>query len=33
MNLVELFTSIADAIRTKKGTTDKIKAEDFPTEI
>lgn len=31
--LIELFTNIADAIRTKKGTTDKIKASDFPIEI
>lgn len=33
MTLTELFTSIADAIRTKKGTTDKINATDFPDEI
>lgn len=33
MTLVELFTSIANAIREKKGTTEKIKANDFATEI
>ena len=33
MNLIELFTLIANAIRGKKGTEDKINASDFPTEI
>ena len=33
MTLVELFTSIANAIRGKKGTTDLINATDFATEI
>lgn len=33
MNLTELFTSIAEAIRNKKETTEKIKASDFPNEI
>ena len=33
MNLTELFTSIANAIRTKKGTTELINATDFPNEI
>ena len=32
-NLTELFTSVADAIREKKGTTDKIVASKFPSEI
>ena len=31
--LTQLFTSIANAIRTKKGTSELIEAEDFPTEI
>lgn len=31
--LTQLFTSIANAIRTKKGTSALIEAEDFPTEI
>lgn len=33
MNLTELFTSIANAIRSKKGTTELINAVDFPSEI
>jgi len=33
MTLVQLFTAIANAIRTKKGTSETIKAENFPTEI
>lgn len=33
MNLTELLTSIANAIRAKKGTTASINAQDFPTEI
>lgn len=33
MNLTELLQAIADAIRTKKGTTETINAQDFPTEI
>lgn len=32
-DISELFTEVADAIRNKKGTTDKIVATDFPTEI
>lgn len=31
--LTELFTNIANAIRNKKGTSEKIKASDFPGEI
>lgn len=31
--LTDLFTGIADAIRTKKGTEDEIVATDFPSEI
>lgn len=33
MDLVSLFTNIADAIRGKKGTEDKIRAVDFASEI
>ena len=33
MSLVGFFTEIADALRSKKGTTDKINAVDFPAEI
>lgn len=33
MTLTELFTSIANAIRTKTGGTAAIKAEDFPSAI
>ena len=33
MSLTELFTSIAEAIRNKKGTEEKIVAENFPDEI
>ena len=33
MTLTQLFTAIANAIRAKKGTSETIKAEDFPTEI
>lgn len=32
-SLSELFTSIADAIRSRNGTEDKILATDFPEEI
>lgn len=32
-NLVELFSSIADAIRSKTGSTAKIKADNFPSAI
>lgn len=32
-NLKDLFTAIADSIRAKTGTTDKIVADDFPTAI
>lgn len=32
-NLTELFTSIADSIRAKDGTTDVITASDFPSRI
>lgn len=33
MTLTQLFTAIANAIRTKKGTSETIKAEDFANEI
>jgi hypothetical protein len=33
MTLTQLFTNIANAIRAKKGTSETIKAEDFPAEI
>ena len=33
MELTELFTSVANAIRDKKGTEEKILATDFPKEI
>lgn len=33
MTLTELFTNIANAIREKKGTTESIVAENFPSEI
>lgn len=33
MTLTQLFTNIANAIRSKKGTSATIVAEDFPTEI
>lgn len=33
MTLIQLFMAIANAIRAKKGTSETIKAEDFPTEI
>lgn len=33
MTLKELFTQIADAIRSKKGTSEVIAAVDFPDEI
>ena len=32
-NIVELLTDVADAIREKKGTTDKINAQNFAEEI
>ena len=32
-NLTSLFTAIAEAIRAKKGTNDKIVADNFPEEI
>ena len=32
-NIVELLTDVADAIRVKKGTTDKINAQNFADEI
>lgn len=32
-NIVELLTDVADAIREKKGTTDKINAQNFANEI
>ena len=33
MTLTQLFTAIADAIRSKKGTQTQIAAESFPTEL
>lgn len=33
MNLTELLQAVANAIRTKKGTTGTINAQNFPTEI
>lgn len=33
MTLTQLFTNIANAIRSKTGSSETIKAEDFPTEI
>ena len=33
MTLTQLFTNIANAIRAKKGTSETIKAENFPIEI
>lgn len=33
MTLTQLFTNIANAIRAKTGSSETIKAEDFPTEI
>lgn len=33
MTLTQLFTNIANAIRTKTESSETIKAEDFPTEI
>lgn len=33
MTLVQLFTAIANAIRAKTGSSETIKAEDFPAEI
>jgi surface protein len=33
MTLIQLFTNIANAIRAKTGSSETIKAEDFPTEI
>lgn len=32
-NLQDFLTSIADSIRTKKGTTEQINAQNFDTEI
>ena len=32
-NIVELLTDVADAIREKKGSTEKIKAQNFAEEI
>ena len=33
MSLSNYLTQIANAIRSKKGTTEKINAQDFPKEI